>query len=548
MCSGGSKRRHLLDRRRRRLRRRRTGGRGSTPCRASPSRRCRSAWTVASWPALSSRIAVEISSSSSACRLPPRRRSAAADQVVAGRAASLGDVAAQVGHEVAGGGVGRVLGRRGRAVLVHRDHAVRPVERAAAPSSAGTPSSSAMTVTGSGVGEGREQFDLAGGSKRVDQLCASAAMRGRSRSTWRETKARLTSVAQPGVLRRLAPAANGVEGVEVRRDAAARSAADLVAGRDVQISRPKRRSRSSAATSAKPAKHQKPYSSQKTGRRGSGSPHRRGRGPGRTPGRADRSTPACAHRRSRGSWLVAVPSSAAPAAGAPINCRTGRRRSPSAGAAGATQPRSPALGIAAGGRGPPSGRGVGRACPAAPPALSTIGPGAGAAGGTPLPATGGAGAGCGGAGCDGSEARCQGAPGSGTGVWPFSADPHEPAPDFDRQVAAGHLLRRRVVVVAEPDAGRPACRCSRRTRRRGNPGWCRSCRPTCQPAISALRAGAGRRSRCIICVHHRRRCCGSMTAAELGGARARRAPCRRRFDLRAITWGMTPRPPLAKAA
>ena len=38
---------------------------------------------------------------------------------------------------------------------------------------------------------------------------------------------------------------------------------------------------------------------------------------------------------------------------------------------------------------------------------------------------------------------------------------HEPAPDLDRQPAAGDVLGRRAVVVAEPDAGDQMCRCSR---------------------------------------------------------------------------------------
>ena len=83
-------------------------------------------------------------------------------------------------------------------------------------------------------------------------------------------------------------------------------------------------------------------------------------------------------------------------------------------------------------------------------------------------------------------------------------------------------------------------RCSRRTRRRGNPGWCRSCRPPASRRSRALRpvprverlAPAWRSS----CRHRPGR-----PPARARSRRARRAPCRSAVVMRLMTCGMTPR-------
>ena len=98
-------------------------------------------------------------------------------------------------------------------------------------------------------------------------------------------------------------------------------------------------------------------------------------------------------------------------------------------------------------------------------------------------------------------------------------------PDVDRQAAAGRAACRRGIVVAEPDAGDEVRRCSRRTRRRGNPGWCRSCRPPASPAVAPCCAVPTRSvSRIIAFI------IDDVARLDDRGrnraARARRAPCR----------------------
>ena len=58
----------------------------------------------------------------------------------------------------------------------------------------GTPSISAITVIGRGAAKAGSRSAAPSPSKPSISSCASASIRGRSFSTWRETKARLTSV------------------------------------------------------------------------------------------------------------------------------------------------------------------------------------------------------------------------------------------------------------------------------------------------------------------------------------------------------------------
>ena len=112
-----------------------------------------------------------------------------------GRPPALANIAAQERDERAGRRDRRVLDGAVAAGRVHRDHAVRPVEEVRR-----RRDGNAEQLGDDGDrdrrAKGGEQIDRLPGRRTypIDQLCASAATRGRSRSIWRETKARLTSV------------------------------------------------------------------------------------------------------------------------------------------------------------------------------------------------------------------------------------------------------------------------------------------------------------------------------------------------------------------
>ena len=136
------------------------------------------------------------------------------------------------------------------------------------------------------------------------------------------------------------------------------------------------------------------------------------------------------------------------AAQAPPSSFSMKFRSRGARGAGA----SPALGMAAGGSGAPSsaagaiGRRAGASGAGGASALCAGRP---IASGSPT-ASGGAG---GGASATGASTLRQTPDGSCGRRHALERRLHEAAPDFDRQIAARDLLGRRIVVVAEPDAG-----------------------------------------------------------------------------------------------
>ena len=142
---------------------------------------------------------------------------------------------------------GAVLGGAAGAELVHRDHAVRPIEQPR-PHRARNADEVGDDARRESACELRDEIGRASSCESLDQLIASAAMAGASRSTWRETKARLTSAAQTRVLGRLELEQRmTLDRLERRSGGRSPSARGSVT---CAICRPKRRSRSSAETSA----------------------------------------------------------------------------------------------------------------------------------------------------------------------------------------------------------------------------------------------------------------------------------------------------------
>ncbi len=185
------------------------------------------------------------------------------DEVVGRAGAALSDVAAQESGEGLRRRHRRILHRAGAAELVHRHHACDQASRSPA-RSVGTPSNSAMTMTGIGVAKASISSTSPWPSKRSISSWASAAMRGLSRSTWRETKARLTSprsrVWSGGSSSSSEWRSTASQGARWAAGSGQPSSSRVATWR---ICRPKRRSRKAAATSSWAARHQWPYSSQK---------------------------------------------------------------------------------------------------------------------------------------------------------------------------------------------------------------------------------------------------------------------------------------------
>ena len=131
------------------------------------------------------------------------------------------------------------------------------------PISTGTPSISAMMVIGSGAAKAGRRSTVSPAGKASISSFASASTRGLSRSTCRETKARLTSVRSRvwtgGSSSSMELASTASKLARCERSCPTPRLSGMPAG----FCRPKRRSRSRRLTSSKPPKHQNPNSSQK---------------------------------------------------------------------------------------------------------------------------------------------------------------------------------------------------------------------------------------------------------------------------------------------